>query len=196
MTRRGGRPTSLSTPPEPPGFPSWMSRDVVLHDGRSVFVRPVLPYDVAELRRVVAEADVETLRSRFLGGRPPRSDQEFDRLVDLDYDRRLAVVALCPDGQGVGIARYEADSGADIAEVAVAVDPRWRNVGLATALIRLLAAGAVRSGIRRLSAEFFDENLDVRDLFADAGLPYQTTAVVAGVVTGEVTLPADAAELL
>lgn len=194
MTRRG-RQRSLAPPAEPPGFPSWMSRDVVLLDGRSVSVRPVLPDDVAELRRVVAAADAETLRSRFLGGRPPRSDTEFDRLVNLDYDRRLAVVALSPDRRGVGIARYEADGGADIAEVAVAVEPAWRGVGLATALVRLLAAGAVRNGIHRFSAELFEQNLDVRDLFSDTGLPHQITAAVAGVVTAEVTLPADADQL-
>ena len=193
MTSRDSVPT---IPAGPPGVPSWLSRDVALRDGRSVFVRPILPTDAAELRRVVAEADVETVRTRFLGGRPPSSDSEFARLVNIDYDRRLAVVALTPDGQGVGIARYEADTGADIAEVAVAVDPRWRNIGLATVLIRLLATGAVRNGIHRLSADFFANNVDVRDLFADTGLPYQTTAAVAGVVSAELTLPADAADLL
>lgn len=192
MTRRRKTPT----PDEPPGFPSWLSRDVTLLDGRSVFVRAVLPTDVGELRRAVAEADAETVHSRFLGGRPPSSEQDLARLVNLDYDRRLAVLALSPDGQGVGIARYEAGSGADIADVAVAVDPRWRNAGLATALIRLLAAGAVRKGIHRLSADFFERNLDVRDLFAETGLAYQTTEAVAGVVTAEVTLPAAPVELL
>ena len=62
---------TVRPPAEPPGLPSWLSRDVVLLDGRSVFVRPVFPTDVAELRRVVTDADVETVRSRFLGGRPP-----------------------------------------------------------------------------------------------------------------------------
>ena len=194
--RRHGRPPFLSTHAEPPGFPSWLSRDVVLLDGRRVFVRPVLPDDLAELHRAVAEADLETLRSRFLGARPPRSDQEFDRLVHLDYDRRLAVLALSPDGRGVGIARYDASTGTDLAEVAVAVGPTWRRVGLATALIRLLAAGAVRNGIHRFTAELFEANQDVRELFAETGLPYQTTAAVAGVVTIEVALPADAADLL
>ena len=69
-------------------------------------------------------------------------------------------------------------------------------VGLATAFIRLLAAGAVRNGIHRLSADFFEKNLDVRDLFAETGLPYQSTTADAGVVTAEVRLPVDAADLL
>ena len=197
MTKRGGRVTSSPVPPaEPPGFPSWLSRDLTLLDGRNVSVRPVLPHDATELRRVVAEADAATLRSRFLGGRPPHGDKEFERLVTLDYDRRLALAAFDPDGRGVGIARYEADIGAETAEVAVVVDPQWRNVGLASGLVRLLAAGAVRNGIHRFSAELFVENRDVRDLFADTGLPYQITAAVAGVVTAEIALPLDAADSL
>jgi GNAT superfamily N-acetyltransferase len=185
-----------ATPAEPPGYPSWLSRDVALLDGQTVFVRPVLPADLDELRRAIAHADAITVRSRFLGGRPPSSDQDLARLVNLDYDRRLAVLALSPDGRGVGIARYEAESGADIAEVAVAVDPAWRHIGLATALVRLLAAGAVRNGVLRFSADFFDANLDVHDLFADTGLDFQTTAPAAGVVTAEVMLPTDPADLL
>ena len=196
MTNQRRRGPAQPTLAEPPGFPSWLSRDVVLLDGRGVFVRPVLPADLEELRRAIAHADPETVRSRFLGGRPPTHDQELGRLVNLDYDRRLAVVALSSLGRGVGIARYEAESGVDIAEVAVAVDPTWRHIGLATALVRLLAVAAVRNGIHRFSADFFTANQDVRDLFAEAGLSYQTTPACHGVVTAEVTLPTDPAELL
>ena len=172
----------------PPGFPSWLAQDVVLLDGRRVFVRPVLPEDAAELRRAVEQADPETLRTRFLGGRPPRSDQEFRRLVCVDYDRRLAVVACAPDGRGVAIARYEALGESDTAEVAVAVAPAWRHVGLATALLPLLAAAAVRNGFRRFTAEFFADNLDVTDLIAEAGTPYQNSSA-SGVGDAELTLP-------
>lgn len=196
MTKQRRREPPSATSAAPPGYPSWLSRDVVLLDGQTVFVRPVLPADLDELRRAIAHADTATVRSRFLGGRPPTRDEELARLVNLDYDRRLAVLALSSEDRGVGIARYEADSGADIAEVAVAVDPAWRHIGLATALVRLLAAGAVRNGVLRFSADFFDANRDVHDLFADTGLGYQTTAAVAGVVTAEVILPTDPADLL
>lgn len=195
MGARSGRAQPRSTTVEPRGYPSWWSRDVVLLDGRSVFVRPVLPDDVVELRRAVEQADLETLRSRFLGARPPRTDREFERLTVLDHDRRSAVLALTADGRGVGIARYDAATGTDVAEVAVAVDPQWRRVGLATALIRLLAAGAVRNGIHHFTAETFETNLDVRELFADTGLPYTTTSSAAGVVTIKIALPMDAADL-
>lgn len=141
------------------------------------------------------QTDPETLRMRFLGGRPPRSDQEFQRLVCLDYDRRLAVAAFDAEGRGVGIARYEALGDTDTAEVAVVVDPAWRHVGLATTLVRLLAAGAVRNGIHSFTAEFFADNLDVTDLFAETGVPYQSSQDAAGVTAADITLPPDAAAM-
>ena len=177
--------------PTPRGYPSELSQDVTLLDGRHAFIRAVLPDDAAELRRAVEHSDPTTLRRRFLGGRPPRSDEEFRRLVSVDYDRRLAVVAIGPDGPGVGIARYEALGDSDTAEVAVAIDPAWRHVGLATALVRLLAVAAARNGLRHFSVAFFADNRDVTDIIAETGAPYWTTDESAGVITAEIELPAD-----
>ena len=109
----------------------------------------------------------------------------------VDYNRRMAVVALGPDGPGVGIARYEALGDTDTAEVAVAVDPAWRHVGLATALVQLLAAAAVGNGLRHFTAEFFADNRDVTDIIAEAGAPYVVTDDSAGVIAAEIELPAD-----
>ena len=164
-------------------------RELTLHDGRHVFVRPVLPRDEALLRQAVEQADPDTLRRRFLGGRPPQDDEDFRRLVCVDYDRRLAVVAFGPDGKGAGIARYEAIGDSDTAEVAVAVDPMWRHVGLATALLRILGEGAVRHRIRHLTAEFFADNLDVAEMLGEAALPYRSARDAAGVVSADIVLP-------
>lgn len=182
-------PALLTAPPR--GYPSDLSQDVTLLDGRHALLRPILPADGAELRRAVEHSDPTTLRRRFLGGRPPRSDQEFERLVRVDYNRRLAVVALDPDGPGVGIARYEALGDTDTAEVAVAVDPAWRHVGLATALVQLLAVAAVGNGLRHFTAEFFTDNRDVTDIIAEAGAPYSVTGDSAGVIAADIDLPAD-----
>lgn len=174
----------------PAGFPADLVREVRLDDGRNVLLRPILPEDEAELRRAVAAADPETLRMRFLGGRPPQSDADFQHLVQVDYDDRFAVVAVDPDGQGAGIARYERLRGReDTAEVAVAVDVPWRHVGLATRLLTLLGEAALRHGVRRFEAEFFADNADVTDLLDEAGLRYVRTADESGVVTVDVLLP-------
>lgn len=43
--------TTARPPAEPAGYPSWLSRDVALLDGRSVLVRADLPPDITEPRR-------------------------------------------------------------------------------------------------------------------------------------------------
>ena len=155
----------------PSAYPRRFEREVMLADGRTVNLRPIVPADIDELRRAVAEGDPQTLHDRLLGGRPPQTDEEFTKLVTVDYDRRFAMVALTPDRHGVGVARYEASPGGRSAEVAVAVDPQWRHVGLATALLRLLGEAALGNGITRLTAEFLRANVDVGALLADARLP-------------------------
>lgn len=185
--RRRRRDAEPDTAPE--GYPSSLELRTRLLDGRKAFVRPILPTDAEELQRAVQEADPETLRRRFLGGSPPHTPEEFEHLVCVDYRRRLAVVALAEDGHGVGIARYEALGDTDTAEIAVAIDPAWRHIGLATTLLRQLATGAVANGIHRFSAEFFADNLDVTDLLQESEQPYRHLTEDAGVVTVELALP-------
>lgn len=185
--RRRRRDAEPDTAPE--GYPSSLELRTRLLDGRKAFVRPILPTDAEELQRAVQEADPETLRRRFLGGSPPHTPEEFEHLVCVDYRRRLAVVALAEDGHGVGIARYEALGDTDTAEIAVAIDPAWRHIGLATTLLRQLATGAIANGIHRFSAEFFADNLDVTDLLQESEQPYRHLTEDAGVVTVELALP-------
>ena len=155
----------------PLGYPRGYERTSTLSDGRVAHLRPIVPDDLDALRTAVAEADADTLRNRFLGGRPPASEEEFRRLVRVDYDRRFAVVALSPSHRGIGIARYEAAEGSDRADVAVAVDPGWRRVGLATALLTLLGEAALDNGIDQFSVDFLVENVDVASIMEQSHLP-------------------------
>jgi RimJ/RimL family protein N-acetyltransferase len=171
----------------PPGYPPEYELTLVLRDGRAVHVRPILPSDAAELASAIAHADPETLHSRFLGGRPPRTEEEIRHLVELDYVGRFALAAFDENEHGVGIARYERD-GPDVAEVAVAIDPLWRQVGLATRLLELLAARAEECGIDRFKVSFFADNVDVQDLVHAARLP-EARSEGDGVVDVVVSLP-------
>lgn len=158
----------------PPAYPAAFERACTLTDGRTVHVRPVVPDDAEELKAAVERADPETLHLRFLGGRPPQTDDEFRRLVTLDYDRRFAVAAFDENGTGIGIARYESKAGSDRAEVAVAVDAQWRRLGVATALFRVLGEAAVGNGITTLTLEFLADNSDVAALVAESLLPVES----------------------
>jgi GNAT superfamily N-acetyltransferase len=163
------QPLSPSPAAAPPDYPRAFERRIGLTDGREVFVRPIVPDDAGALGEALRDADPETLRSRFLGGSPHVTPTLLSRLTTLDYARRFAIVAADGrTGRGVGIARYETVEG-DVAEVAVAVDPGWRRVGLATALVELLAEAALERGIYEFTASFLAENRPVVELVRLAG---------------------------
>jgi GNAT superfamily N-acetyltransferase len=158
-----------STTDRPPRYPAEFERTIHLPDGRTVAVRPIVPGDAAELATALATADPVTLRRRFLGAAPRVTPALLSRLTVVDYVRRFALVAFDPDaGRGVAVARYEwlAEG---VAEVAVVVDPAWRRLGLATALIELLAEAALARGIHEFSASYLAENRPVEALLAHVG---------------------------
>jgi RimJ/RimL family protein N-acetyltransferase len=173
----------------PAGYPVEYERDLLLSDGRQVHVRPVVPDDLAALAQAIERADPETLRRRFLGGGPPRSPAVLRRLVELDYRTRFALAAFDPQGQGVGIARYEGERTWPAVELAVAVDPGWREVGLGRELVRMVVERAAELGATTLTADFFSDNRRVHDLIAESGLTEQRT-VEHGVVQDVIPLRA------
>ncbi len=148
----------------PPGYPREYERGLRLRDGREAFVRPILPADAPALAAAFAAADAETLHRRFLGGPPHVTPALLARLTTVDYVHRFALAAADPEtGRGVAIARYEPLS-EGVAEIAIAVDPAWRRVGLATALIEMLAKAALDRGIHSFSAIYLAENRPVAAL--------------------------------
>jgi GNAT superfamily N-acetyltransferase len=153
----------LSPTDVPPGYPPGYERWVRLRDGRLVFVRPIVPADAPALAAAIATADPDTLRRRFLGGTPRITPALLARLTTVDYAERFALVAGDTAGHGVAIGRYE-PVGPGQAEIAIAVDPAWRRVGLATALVEMLARAAVEHGVHTFTALYLAQNRPVAEL--------------------------------
>jgi GNAT superfamily N-acetyltransferase len=180
---------TLSPIEVPPGYPRGYERRIRLRDGRTVGIRPLIPADAPLLAEALITADPETLRRRFLGAPPRISPALMARLTTLDYVRRFALAAADEHtGRGVAIARYE-DMGDGVADVAIVVDPAWRRVGLATALIELLAKAALDRGIREFSACYLAENRPVAALLGLTGGGRQL--IHEGIAEAMVTLDRD-----
>jgi RimJ/RimL family protein N-acetyltransferase len=153
----------------PPGYPREYERRLMLRDGRSVWVRPIIPADASQLAAAITSADADTLRRRFLGGAPHVTRALLTHWTTLDYVHRFAIGAADPvTGRGIAVARYE-PLGEGVAEIAVVVDPAWRRLGLATALIELLAEAALQRGIHAFVATYLAENRPVAALLELAG---------------------------
>jgi GNAT superfamily N-acetyltransferase len=178
----------------PSGYPDAYDLRLRLDDGRRVHVRPILPSDAAELAQAIRTADPQTLHARFLGAAPHVTPMLLDALTRLDYTTRFALVARAR-GHGIAVARYirlasEPDAPVS-AEVAVAVAPDWRRVGLATRLLGLLARRANECGISTFTVLFMATNRPVVELAYEA---HARIFIADGVAQSEIpldTLPHD-----
>ena len=142
---------------------------MLLRDGRMVWIRPILPSDATEIAEAIETADRETLLHRFFTAVPHITDQQIHYLAEVDYHRRLALIARDDTGRGVAVARYECHPQSCNAEVAVAVDPEWRGQGLATELLRLLEDPARENGFEAIDAVYLPDNHAVGKVFANLG---------------------------
>jgi RimJ/RimL family protein N-acetyltransferase len=153
----------------PPGYPQEYERLVTLRDGRRVLIRPIQPSDAPALAEAIRSSDADTIRRRFLGGHPQVTPALLDFLTTVDYMSRFALVAVEPASQrGVAIARYEPAEQDGTAEVAVAVALGWRDAGLATELLRMLAQAASERGIDMFTGTYLVGNRPVTALIKAA----------------------------
>ncbi|HZP36327.1 MAG TPA: GNAT family N-acetyltransferase [Methylomirabilota bacterium] len=158
-----------TTAPPGPGYPDPLVRDVALRDGTRIHLRPVRPDDQERLIAFHDRLSEETVYQRFFNvvKHLPATWAQF--LVNVDYDRRLALVAEHGDGPArtlVAVARYDATAQADTAEMAFVVQDDWQNRGLGTILLDALLEAAEARGIRRFRASVLASNSRMLDLLA------------------------------
>lgn len=85
-------------------------------------------------------------------------------LANVDYEKRMAIVAVAPGGQLIAVARYDYDDEAKEAEIALVVQDHWQGKGLGTILMTELLQYAEAKGIRRFRAYVLAENRRMLDL--------------------------------
>jgi acetyltransferase len=95
----------------------------------------------------------------------------LDRLMDIDYDRRMAFVATVDEHceQFVGIARYGETDRPNCVELGVTVTDRWQRQGIARLLIAELTRFARWRGIRCLEGIVLPDNFPMIELAKSLG---------------------------
>jgi acetyltransferase len=79
-------------------------------------------------------------------------------LANVDDDRRMAIVALGPGNELIGVARCAYDDRTHEAEIAVVIEDRWQGRGLGTRLVTELIRYAEAQGLRRFRADVLADN--------------------------------------
>jgi GNAT superfamily N-acetyltransferase len=150
--------------------PTELSEDhwiETLNDGSQVLIRPINVNDRQREADFIARLSPEARRLRFLGTIKEASPELLDRLMDVDYERKMAFVALAyEDGElvEVGVSRYAASSDGDRCECAVTVTDAWQHRGLAVLLMQYLIEAARRNGFRQMYSVDSVSNRPMHDL--------------------------------
>jgi GNAT superfamily N-acetyltransferase len=152
---------------EPTRYPEELTRTVTIAGGTSVFIRAIRPDDAERLVAFYDRLSEQTAYQRFFTVMKRLPPDWARMLADVDYVRRLALVAEVQTPAGpelIAVARYEPTARADTAEVAFVVQDGWQNKGLGTLLLHDLLGAARARGIRRFSAYVLAANRRMLDL--------------------------------
>ncbi len=164
---------------QPP--PHWEA-DVVVADGGTVHLRPILPSDADALVEFHSHLSARTRYLRYFSAYPRIPDRDLKRFTNVDHHYRVALVAEL-GGEIIAVGRYEGTPDTDEAEVAFVVADAHQGRGIGSVLLEHLAAAARECGIRRFHAIVLAENTAMIRVFHDAG--YETARHMEH---GEVTL--------
>ena len=164
--------------------------------GRSLTLRPIRPEDEAQHAAFLQQLDPEDVRMRVFYSKRTMARSELARLVQIDYAREIAFVALAPgpDGQTqtLGVVRAMTDPDNVDAEFGVIVRSDLKGSGLGLLLMQKLIAYLRSQGTQRLVATVLDYNDRMLKLARELG--FEEAAYKAdGDPTRAIVLPLQAA---
>lgn len=148
---------------------TWLAAD---RSGGSIKIRPLRRDDQ---QREIAFIDSLSERSRFFRMFTPLkflSPELLSQFMDVDYDRRMALVATVGDGeQGtfVGVARYGPTDRPERAELGITGADAWHRRGIATLLVRALMRFAQEHGFQELAGVVLPDNHAMLELARSLG---------------------------
>jgi len=154
-------------------YPADLERDVALRGGGTIHLRPIRQDDVGRLQAFHGRLSRDSIFFRFFSPLPALTDERAAYFTTVDFDRRLAIVAVegkDADEQIVGVIRYDRSSD-DAAEFAIIVEDRYQHHGIGMTLFWALVDAARARGLRTLSADILAENRRMINLLRESGLP-------------------------
>jgi RimJ/RimL family protein N-acetyltransferase len=181
-------------------YPTDIERDATLRDGGLVHLRPIRPDDARRLQAFHSRLSRNSIFMRFFSPLPVLTDARATYFTTIDYDRRMAIVAVRGsdhEEQILGVVRYDRidDEWApdERAEFALIVEDRVQHQGIGSVLFWALVETARARGIRTFIAEVLAENRRMLKMLRESGLPMQARRI-GSALRVELDLAAESAE--
>lgn len=142
-------------------YPVEEEQTISLKDGRTVLLRPALSSDAQGIRELFHHLSEEDVYTRFFRNVRGLSDQEVERLCNVNYENEVAFVATTggrEEAQIVGQSCYFINPTSNLADTAFMVHPDWQGCGLGGALQAGMVQHAKRRGLRGFVADVLPGN--------------------------------------
>jgi acyl-CoA synthetase (NDP forming)/RimJ/RimL family protein N-acetyltransferase len=155
----------------PRDYPDHWEADVLLRDGRTAHLRPILPEDADALVEFYALVSNESKYFRFFAPMPTLSERDVKRFTNVDYHDRVAFVMTLAE-KIIGVGRYDVvEQGPENtrAEVAFLVQDAHQGRGIAQLLLEHLAQAGRERGVDRFMAEVLPDNRRMIQVFREQG---------------------------
>ena len=143
-------------------YPKALEEEVLLGDGRTLLLRPIVPEDEPSLQRVFTSLTAEEIRLRFFMPMNVLSHISAARFTQIDYDREMALLLTesgIPGKTNIhGVVSISADPDNERAEFAVIVHHEMTGLGLGVFLMRRIIDYARDRGIGELYGDVLAGN--------------------------------------
>jgi len=157
-------------------------KEVTLKDGKHMVIRPIRPDDAEDLQETFQRLSIQSIYLRFLSFKKELTDEEAKQLATVDYQSRMAFVAIYKEKDKdlvAGVARYARldPDHPETVEAAVVVVDEYQGLGLGKQLLKRLVVYARTKGIQCMRGNLQVGNDRMILLVKGSGLPNQTRFV-------------------
>jgi acyl-CoA hydrolase/RimJ/RimL family protein N-acetyltransferase len=145
-------------------YPVEDERKVELRNRKTVTIRPAVVSDAGDIKSLFYGLPENDRYTRFFRRVRSLSNNDVQRLCNVDYNLTVAFVAVHgsrEDGHIVGHGSYFVNPSNNLAETAFMVDPAWQRTGLGSSLQKCLVEHAKKRRIRGFQAEILPGNVSM-----------------------------------
>ena len=156
-------------------YPGEWERTLTTRDGRKVFIRPVRPEDEELFLNFFKRVSTEDLRLRFFAPIRDFSHAFLAKLIQIDYARAIAFVAIeVETGEMMGAVRLHADANHETGEYAILMRSDLKGLGLGWELMLMMVEWAKAEGLSTVEGQVLRENTTMLEMCRRLGFGIRT----------------------
>ncbi len=153
-------------------YPKYLESYTVTKTGVKFFLRPVKAGDEHMLKAFFPSVSDKCIYQRFGLEGKVMNKERLKKLVNIDYMKQLAMVAILQDEDRemvAGLGQYTVNESTHTAEIALAVRDDYQNAGIGENILFKLTYEAELMGLLGFTAEVPETNQAMLHLFSTMG---------------------------